>query len=68
MAALDYVWALYTYAIGNKNPWLSGCYAGGIILLSGIATVGYVSDTRMMVPAMLGAFVGTFVAVKRSAD
>lgn len=64
MAALDFVWARYTFAMSKKQPFKAGGYASGIILLSGLTAIGYVSDHWMLLPAMAGAFLGTVLAVK----
>lgn len=62
--ALDFVWAKYTYAMTNRWPWISSGYASAIILLNGVATISFVKDPILVIPAMLGAFAGTFLAVK----
>ena len=64
MFALDFVWAKYTFAMTEKRSFLSGNLAGLIILLSGIATIGYVEDPWMLIPAAMGAWLGTVVAVE----
>lgn len=61
---LDFVWAKYTYAMTEKRALGAGTYSAAIIVLSGTAAVGYVHNPWMLIPAALGAFVGTFVAVK----
>lgn len=62
--SLDFVWAKYTYAMTSKRPWTAGGYASVIILLSGIAAISYTTNPVMLLPAMLGAFAGTFTAVR----
>ncbi len=63
LAALDFVWAKYTFAMTARKSAAAGAYASGIILLSGAAAIGYTSDPMLLLPAMAGAFVGTWVAV-----
>jgi hypothetical protein len=60
---LDFVWAKYTYAMTERRRVMSAGLASVLILLSGGAAIGYTSDPWMLIPAMLGAFVGTWVAV-----
>lgn len=62
--ALDFVWALYTKAIGANRMVLASSYAVALIGLSGAAAIGYTSDPWLLAPAMLGAFAGTFAAMK----
>lgn len=62
--ALDFFWAKYTTAITAKRAHLASAYATVLILLSGIAAIVYTAEPVMLIPAMLGAFAGTFVAVR----
>lgn len=62
--ALDFVWAKYTTAITAKRPMLASSFASVIILLSGGAAIGYTTEPLMLIPAMAGAFAGTWVAVR----
>jgi hypothetical protein len=62
--ALDIVWARYASAVTNARRLLASSYASAIIALSAFAAINYVDDPRMIVPAMLGAFCGTFVGTK----
>lgn len=62
--ALDFVWARYTFALSSRQSWRAASYASVIIFLSGGAAVGYVNDPVLLIPAMIGAFAGTFVAVR----
>lgn len=64
---LDFVWAKYTYAMTARQPGRASAYAALVILFSGSAAIGYTTDPWMLVPAMLGAFAGTYVAVRRHA-
>lgn len=64
MFCLDFVWAKYTFAMTSRQPWRAASYASVIIFLSGGAAVGYVNDPVLLIPAMVGAFAGTFFAVR----
>lgn len=61
---LDFVWAKYTYATTSRQALRASAYASAIIFLSGGAAIGYTSDHWLLLPAMAGAFAGTFVAVR----
>lgn len=63
--AMDLVWARYTAAITAHRHILAGTYASAIIALSGYAAINYVNDPWMLLPAMVGAFCGTVVGIKR---
>lgn len=62
--ALDFVWAKYTYAMTARRPIAAGIYAALIFGLGGIAVLTYAANPWMLVPAALGAFFGTWAAVR----
>ena len=64
MFALDLVWVFYTRAAVVKQALLASCWASAIMLLNGMVVLGFVSNKWMLVPAILGAFAGTFAAIK----
>jgi len=61
---LDFVWARYTIAMTDRSATKAAGYAGIIIVLSGAAQIGYTADPWLLIPAFLGAFAGTYVAVR----
>lgn len=63
--ALDFVWAYYTKAVTERAEWRAAWWAAGIMVLGGIGQIGYVNDPVLLIPAALGAFGGTFAAIKR---
>lgn len=64
LAALDFFWARYTQAITNKRAVFAGAYAIVILALGGFSVISYTTDHTLLIPACLGAFVGTFAAVR----
>lgn len=62
--ALDFVWAIYTKAITANRAVYASVTAMALIGLSGTAAIVYTSDPWMLIPAMAGAFFGTFAAIK----
>lgn len=62
--ALDFVWAFYTRAIQAHRALAAASWAAGIILLSGAAQIGYTHDPALLLPAVLGAFGGTYAALR----
>jgi hypothetical protein len=65
--ALDFIWALYTLAMVARDPLTSGVYAAAIILLGGIAAIGYTKNKWLLIPAVAGAFLGTVAAMRWAA-
>lgn len=61
---LDLVWAKYTIAVTDKAALRAGVLSSAIIILSGTAAIGYVNNHWMLIPAMAGAFCGTYIGVK----
>lgn len=64
MAALDFVWVHYTHATQRHQAGLAATYAGIILLFNGTVVIGYTEHNWMLVPAILGAVGGTYVAMK----
>lgn len=60
--AIDFVWARYTKHVMAKNAMTAGFLSAAIIFLNGLGTISFTSDHWMLIPAALGAFVGTWVA------
>lgn len=63
--ALDFVWAYYTKALHERAEWRAAWWAAGIMILGGVAQFGYVNEPVLLIPAALGAFAGTLIAVRR---
>lgn len=61
--ALDFVWARYTHALSARRSWIASHYAAAIIVLSGFGITQYAGEPILLIPAALGAWLGTFVAV-----
>lgn len=68
VAALDFVWAYYTKAIHDHHAWRGAMWAAGIIVLGGASQIGYTNEPILLIPAALGAAVGTFAAVRLHAS
>ena len=60
---LDIINAWYIKAISDERPIAASTWAVVVTVLSSIAVINYVNDNIMLVPALLGAFVGTYVGI-----
>lgn len=60
--AIDFVWARYTHHMMVKNAKTAGFLAAVIVLLAGVGTIGFTTDHWLLIPAMAGAFAGTWIA------
>lgn len=65
MFALDFVWVFYTKAVTARRVYPAGGWAAGITVLNAIAAIIYVGDPWMIIPAGVGAFAGTLLAMRR---
>ena len=63
MFALDFVWAWYTRAVALKSRYQAAAASGAIYLIGGIATVEYVQNPWLLIPATLGGMLGTYAAM-----
>mgnify|MGYP000163770138 CR=1 FL=1 len=64
VALADVAWTRYNMAVTRGAPLPAATWSVVILLLGAISFFGYVEDRWMVVPAALGAFVGTYVAMK----
>lgn len=59
MALADICWAMYFIEVDKRRVIASGIWGSTIILFSAFTTVHYVEDRRLLVAAVVGAFIGT---------
>ena len=64
VALADGLWALWIGAVAANRPILAGVYSVGLICCGAFVTVAYVQDRRQLLPASIGAFVGTYLSVR----
>lgn len=66
MVALDFVWARYTIALQTQKHGRASLHAGLIFMLNGVVTLAYVGSPLLLVPAVLGAVLGTYAGSRIS--
>ena len=66
MFFVDIVFAYYLKAVGNDNPTRAGFWAAVVTLLNVFAVISYTENHFMIIPAVLGAFAGTYVGVRHN--
>jgi hypothetical protein len=64
VALADYFWTRYIQCVDEQQASKSGLYAALIILVGAFATRSYVNDIWLIIPASLGAYVGTYLTVR----
>lgn len=63
---LDVVWTAYIVQVSNKNALLAAIYSVFLYLSSAYALTKYMENKKMLIPATLGAFIGTYLVVSLS--
>jgi hypothetical protein len=63
MVALDIVFGLYVIRLAEAKAIEAALWAGAIQVANVFVVTSYVKDWRMSVPCVLGAVVGTWIAV-----
>lgn len=64
-ACVDYVWARCIIALTQRRALVAGAYSALIYIFNGAAIVGFTYNHWLIIPATIGACVGTFIAVER---
>lgn len=60
---LDFAWAKYNIATAQKQVTRSAIYSVAIYLLSALVIMQYIDNHWLLIPASVGAFVGTGYSV-----
>jgi uncharacterized membrane protein YfcA len=63
MFVVDVFYAIYLKSIENNKPIFASFMATIVFFVASIATIGYIDNHWLLVPACLGAFAGTWVGV-----
>lgn len=61
---LDIVWTLTVQEVGAGRAVQAGVYSALTILLSAFNTISIVENKRLIAPAVLGGFAGTWLTVR----
>jgi len=64
MFVVDVFYAIYLKSIENNKPIFASFMATIVFFVASIATIGYIDNHLLLIPACLGAFAGTWVGVK----
>jgi hypothetical protein len=59
----DFVWAKYMASVAGGTPLVAANWSVLIIAIGAYLVVSYVDDKRLIVPACMGAWLGTYLAV-----
>ena len=62
--AFDFLYAIYYIFVGKKQAFLAASTGVAMYLLSSFATIVYLKNFYYITAIVLGAFIGTYTAVK----
>lgn len=61
VALSDAIWARYISAVSSSGKLEASGWSVVVIALGAYVVVQYVEDRRLVLPAMVGAFIGTYL-------
>ncbi len=59
----DFIWAKYVLSIAEQRGLVAAGWSIMVIVLGAYVVVSYVDDKRLILPAALGAALGTYLGV-----
>lgn len=68
MAVVDWCWTKYMLHAAAHRAGLAAFWSAAIIGISAVSVTNYVEDHRLIFAALIGAWVGTYYAVRHSAN
>lgn len=63
VSVADALWTGWMRAVDARDPALASLFSVSLVLTSAYVTVAYVENRKLLIPAALGAFVGTYLSV-----
>jgi hypothetical protein len=64
MLLLDYCWAVYNISSAEKRDFKAAFFSGLIVVFGAFLTLALVDNYWVIIPEILGAYAGTFIAVR----
>jgi xanthine/uracil permease len=64
MFLVDIIFAYYLKAVNTDKAVKAGLWAAMVTFVNIVAVISYTENHLMVIPAVLGAFAGTFVGIK----
>lgn len=68
MIVADAAWTYYFIKVEERKSVPAGLWASAITLAGAFVTVNYVSDRTLLIAALIGSFLGTYLSVERNKD
>jgi hypothetical protein len=64
IALADVCWTFYFIKIEERKSLAAGIWGAGVYLCGAFAVVSYTTDRSLIIPAVLGAILGTWATVE----
>lgn len=64
MIVTDYIWSEWMKSVSENKPFRAGLFSVGTVLAGSFVIISYIENPKYLIPACLGAFVGTYISVK----
>jgi len=64
MILADICWTYYFIKVDERKSVLAGMWASLIIVFGMISVINYVEDRTLTIAAIIGSFIGTYIAVE----
>lgn len=62
--SIDILFVMYMHAVASQSGLLAGAYSALVFLVGAFTVLMYVDDHRLLIPALVGNFVGPLLAVE----
>lgn len=59
----DYVWARYISTVADSQRFEASLWSAVVVVLGALVVTSYVDDRRLILPAGIGAWIGTYLAL-----
>jgi hypothetical protein len=66
MIVADAAWTYYFIKVEERKSVPAGLWASAITLAGAFVTVNYVNDRTLLIAALIGSFLGTYLSVERN--
>ena len=60
----DFIWSKYIIHVSKGNAISASLYGASTYLIGSLITLTYIHDYKMIIPATLGALLGTYLSVR----
>lgn len=63
MLVTDYIWSEWMKSVAEKQAFKAGIFSVGTVLTGAFFIAAFIENPKYLIPACLGAFIGTYISV-----